>query len=318
MAYERKEYPLWSWSHSRRRMFQECPRMYFYQYYCSHNGWEDDAAEFTQASYRLKQLTNLPMEMGAAIHSAAAFAIQSARSGEKVPSYDDLYTRVRTALNQAYVESKDRAEWERWPNRRKMFHESYYDTGLSEKAIEQSRERIQSCLTNLVESRSFREAIAAPYVDVKEVESFGSFDIEGTPVYAEPDLVYRLGDDTWTVTDWKSGRQENPDREQMAVYALYVVDRHGVRAADIQARIEWLGTGTAEELSFSQDELDASRDGVLDSVSAMQKYLIDPDANRPRERSAFPLRDDTSQCHRYCKFYQLDKDEIASASPGPF
>ena len=297
-------------------MFQECPRKYYYQYYGSHNGWEDDAPAPARVSYRLKQLTNLPLEIGAAVHSAAAFAIQSARSGGQVPTIDILHTKVRNDLNQAYLQFKDRAEWERAPRRRKMFHEFYYDTGLSDSAIAESKQRISSCLANLIVSQSFRDAITAPFVEVKQVENFVTFDIEGTPVHGVPDLVYRLGDDSWTVTDWKSG-QENVDWEQLAVYGLYVQEQHGVQTANIQARIEWLATGNAEDHSFSQDELDSTREKIKGSVSAMRKYLIDSAANRPREREAFPLRDDTSGC-RYCKFYELDEDEIMSRSPGPF
>ena len=153
MAYERREFPDWSWSHSRRRMFQECPRMYFYQYYGSHNGWDERAPDPVRSAYRLKQLTALPLEMGGAIHSAAAFAVQSARSGGGIPSFDTLHDKVRHDLNRAWKESQDRSAWERAPRRRKMFHEFYYGTGLTEPAIKESRQHIRTCLTNLLASQ---------------------------------------------------------------------------------------------------------------------------------------------------------------------
>ena len=290
--------------------------MYFYHYYESHNGWEDGAPEPAKVSYRLKQLTSLQMEIGAAVHSAAEFAIQSARSGDEVPSLDILHNKVRNDLNKAYLESRDRAAWERTPNRRKIFHEFYYATGLSDSAIEESRQRILTCLTNLLASRSFLDAIAAPYVEARQVDEFVTFDLEGTPIYAMPDLLYRLEDQTWTVTDWKTGR-EDVDWEQLAVYALYVYERHGLQNTSIQARIEWLATGTADDYTFSEEELRACRDRILDSVSIMQTYLADPAVNAPRERAAFPLREDTYKC-RNCKFYELDEEEIASRSSGPF
>ena len=65
MPYQRSEHPIWSWSHSRRETFQECPRKYYYQYYASHNGWEADAPETARLAYRLKNLTTLPEEIGA-------------------------------------------------------------------------------------------------------------------------------------------------------------------------------------------------------------------------------------------------------------
>ena len=316
MAYERREFPDWSWSHSRNRTFQECPRRYYYHYYGSHNGWEDDADLLSASAYRLKQLTNLPLEMGGAVHDAAAFAVQSARTRGDVPGFDQLYQRVRGVLNQAYMESKDREEWERRPRRRKMFHEFYYDSGLSEANIARSKERISDCLTNLLEAKSFREAVAAPYVEVKEVEGFVTFDVDGSPVHGVPDLVYRLGDDTWTVADWKTGGGD-ADWEQVAIYALYVQSRHGVDVERIVGRIEWLSQGRTDEHRFTEEELEKTRGRIVDSIGAMRGYLEDVYANMPREMEAFPLIDDTSRC-RYCNFYELDREEIASRAQGPF
>jgi len=316
MAYERREFPEWSWSHSRRQTFQECPRMYFWQYYGSHNGWEDSASELARKAYRLKQLGSLPLEIGNAIHSAAAFAIQSARSSGGIPSLDTLHTKTRNDLNRAYQESQDRDAWARRPRYRKMLHEFYYGTGLSDRAIEEARQRLSTCLANLLACQSFREGIAAPHVEVREVERLDTFDFHGTPIYGVPDMLYRLGDDTWIVTDWKTG-QENVHWNQLGVYALYVQQRYGVPAPNILARIEWLATGRTDEHAFSQDELEACKVSILDSLTGMQRYLLEPDVNRPREREAFPLKEDVSLC-RYCKFYELNEQELASRRPGPF
>ena len=316
MAYERREFPEWSWSHSRGQTFKECTRRYFYHYYGSHNGWEDDAPDPVKQAYRLKQLGSVPLEVGGAIHDAAAFALQSARSGTGVPSFDVLRDKVRAKLNQAFMESQDRAGWERQPRRRKMLHEFYYETGLSDRAIEDARERFTACLRNLPESRSFREAVVAPYIEIKGVEGFVTFDLEDTPIHGVPDLVYRLGDDTWVVADWKTGRPGGA-WDQTGVYALYLQSRHGVPASQIVARIEWLATGDSDERTLSDDDLQASRTRTLDSVASMKRYLDDPDLNKPREREEFPLRADTSLC-RFCRFYELCEEEIASGAGGPF
>ena len=37
--------PEFSWSQTRRSTFRDCPRMYYWQYYGSWKGWEDDAPE---------------------------------------------------------------------------------------------------------------------------------------------------------------------------------------------------------------------------------------------------------------------------------
>lgn len=317
MTYQRREYPEWSWSHSRRRMFEECPRLYFYQYYGAHNGWEDESPEHVRLAYRLKQLTNLQIEIGSAVHSAAAFALHGIRFGGERPGFEALLEKVRGHLNRVYKESHDRRAWEIRPNRRMMLHEFYYDTGLSEAAIEESRTRIRSCLTNLLTSQSFREATAAPHVEVRQVDNFVTFDFEGTPVHGVPDLLYRRGDDSWTVTDWKTGR-EDADWGQMAVYAVFTQERHNVQASKIRARIEWLATGNAEERWLSDNDLVACRQSIIDSIASMRTYIVDLLANAPRDRALFPLKADTSMCRRFCKYYELDGREIAAASLGPF
>jgi hypothetical protein len=317
MPYERSEYPSFSWSHSRRATFQECPRKYFYQYYGSHNGWEETASESARLAYRLKNLTSLPLEIGAAVHEAASTAIHLARSGAPMPSADDLYRSALNRMNKAWVESSNRPEWERSPKWRRMFHEFYYDTGIGEDKIADSRDRMQTCLTNLLNSTSFREAVSAPFIEVKNVEEFVTFYVDDTPIHAVPDLVYRKGDDSWTVVDWKSGNRHSDDTEQALIYALYVRELHDVRGPDISVRIERLVHGTAEDHTFTQDDLDGCIDTIRDSISAMKTYLRDADLNAPVEKTGFPLRSDTSTC-KFCNFYELDRDEIASRQTGPF
>ena len=317
MAYERKEHPTFSWSHSRRAVFQECPRKYYYQYYGSHNGWEDTAPESARLAYRLKNLTSLPLEIGGAVHEVASTAIHRARSGAAAPTADDLYDMARNRMNKAWIDSLDRPAWERSPRWRRMFHEFYYDTGIGDDEIAGARDTLRTCIANLLRSKSFREAVAAPFVEVRNVEELTTFYIDDTPVYAVPDLVYRKGGDVWTVVDWKSGKIRDDDTDQVLVYALYVRELHGARGPDIDVRVERLASGTADKYAFTQQDIDDGIDAIRDSIDAMKTYLTDPAANSSIEKVDFPLRSDTSAC-KSCKFYELDWNEIGSTRPGPF
>ena len=191
------------------------------------------------------------------------------------------------------------------------------ELGIGETRIAEAKERLHTCLNNLLASTSFREAAAAPFTEVKNVEQFITFNLDDTPVHAVPDLIYRRGDGSWRVVDWKSGDVRRDAGNQAMVYALYLRERHNADRGDIMARIEWLAGGEAEELSIAQSELDRFAAGIRDSVAAMRAYLADAAANAPLAPAAFPLRDDRSLC-RYCKFYQLDRDEIADGLDGPF
>ena len=317
MPYERREYPEFSWSYSRNEKFQECPRDYYYHYYASHNGWEMEASEPARLAYRLKNLTSLPLETGAAVHEGAAAAIHRARAGGPAFTYDDFYSLARGRLNKAWRDSQDFAGWVQSPKRRRMFHEIYYGHGIDEDAIAKAKKQLTACFQNLMESQSYREAIAAPRCELKGVEEFITFDIDGIPIHAVPDLVYRRGDGAWMVIDWKSGQNKGDDTVQALLYTLHVRERFGAAAENIRVRVEYLFLGASEEYAFTDDILDRKADDIRDSVAAMRGYLRDAARNEPLDKDSFPMRLDTSLC-RYCNFYQLDRTEIDDTLQGPF
>ena len=319
MPYEHRDFPEFSWSHSRRDIFRQCPRRYYFRYYASHNGWYEDSPDEVRLAYRLKNLTGLALEVGAAVHEGASTAIQKARTGDQVPTASELLSMSRDRLNKVWVESKDVPAWRLSPKWRRMFREIYYGTGVGETQYAETREHLKICFENLLASSSFREAVEAPRVEIKNNEEFITFDVDGTKVHAVPDLIYRRGDDMWIVVDWKSGRGMTDNRDQALVYALYVRERHGVPEESILARVEHLARETpAEEHSFAREDLDGCVDGIRDSIAAMKTYLHDVSMNSPREKQDFPLREDTSFCKAFCEFYEMDQAEIASLQEGPF
>lgn len=316
--YEPRERPEFSWSQSRRGTFQECPRKYYWQYYGSHNGWFDDADEVARRAYRLKQIRSFYEFLGGVIHELASRAILEVRGGGRPLSADELVAMGRDALNRGYAQSKRRKDWERRPRALTMFHDFYYAKGPSQETIDRIRDRLVVCVRNLLVSQSYREALAAPFVEVKEVEEGPhKFELEGYTIYAQPDLLYRTGDGVHHVVDWKTGQEEDLHQLQLRTYGLYVRSREALGDGPIVGRLEYLFRGTGESVPLTEDDLAEERKSILDSIQAMQRYLADPTANAAREKEAFPLREDTSDC-RYCKFYELCEEEIEGTVSGPF
>ena len=200
-----------------------------------------------------------------------------------------------------------------------MFHDFYYGKGPSPELIDRIRTKLRTCITNLFAAQSYREAVQAPFVEVRGVdEETRTFPIDGVPVYAQPDLLYRTGDGMYHVVDWKSGEEdEDLHPLQLRTYALYVRNRADLDTGPIRGRLEYLFKGTAETVPIDDADLVNEQRGVVDSVAMMRKYLVDSATNQPRGREAFPLRDDTSDC-RYCKFFELCEEEIEGAVSGPF
>jgi CRISPR/Cas system-associated exonuclease Cas4 (RecB family) len=320
MAYEERPFPDFSWSQSRRSTFRECPRKYYWQYYGAHNGWFEDAEPTARTAYRLKQIKSFHEFLGGVIHDLAADAVRGARGGERPLSVDELVTAGRQLLNRAYAQSKRLKDWKRRPKALSMFFDFYYGDGPSKHLIERISEKLHTCLRNLPESQSYRDALQAPYVEVKEVDRGPEFfTLRGHTIYAQPDLLYRTGDGVYHVVDWKTG-QEDRDLHplQLRTYALYVTSRSDLEPGPIEGRLEYLFTGTSETVDLDEDAIASEEQGILDSIAMMQTYLANPDTNEPRPVEAFPLRDDTSDC-RYCKFFEFCEEAIEGAElSGPF
>lgn len=317
MAFEIEPFPEFSWSQSRRSTFRECPRRYFWQYYGSHNGWLAESPEEVHLAWRLKKITNLHMALGSVVHEIAAHAVQRARGGGAAPTPAQLVEEGRAQLNRIWVQSQRREEWERAPNRIPMLMEFYRATGPGRDLIERIRDRLYACLRNLPSAESFREAIEAPQVEVKEIDRLDFVEIEGVKVYAQPDLLYRVGD-AWRIVDWKTGARGEGHAPQLRTYAVYLRERKDLPRGPVIGRLEYLESGDALTVPITDRDIADERGRILASVDNMREYLANPARNEPKLREAFPLTEDTRQCPR-CNFYELCEDELAMrGETGPF
>ncbi len=198
-----------------------------------------------------------------------------------------------------------------------MLMEFYRGTGPSGDLIERIRDRLYACLRNLPGSESFREAVEAPRVEVREVDRLDFIELEGVKLYAQPDLLYRLGD-AWRIVDWKTGTQAASHPAQLRTYAVYLRARGDLPAAPIIGRLEYLSDGMAQSVPITDRDIAEERRSILDSVANMRTYLEDPLRNAPRLRDAFPLTENRRLCSR-CNFFELCEDELAATAPsGPF
>jgi hypothetical protein len=317
MPFEIRPYPDFSWSQSRRSTFRECPRKYYWHYYGSHNGWLDESPPEAKRAWRLKKISNLHMTLGNVVHELAADAIHRVRGGAPPPDVADLIRQGRDRLNRTWLMSQQRDEWERRPNSVTMLMEFYRDTGPSRDLIESIRDRLYACLRHLLSSESFREAVEAPMVELKEVDRLDFVEVEGVKVYAQPDLLYRLGD-AWRIVDWKTGNRHSSHARQLRTYAVYIREREDLPPGPVIGRLEYLASGEHTSVPIADRECTEERQRILDSVDAMRTYLVDPVRNESKSRQSFSLREDTRRCP-VCPFFELCEMEIEEGDmAGPF
>lgn len=311
-GYVRREYPEWSWSFSRNQLFSGCLRRYYYNYYGSHNGWEQQASKEAALAYRLKKLSNIYLVLGDAVHKSAAQLVERVLKDGSLPDADTVEEEIRRQLRRVWKSSRDEgALFLRRPNRVDMLHEFYYGLGISDEVIAKINHRATITAQNLVDSKVWLE-LQAEGTRVVSCEQFDTFSLGNTPIYAVPDILYVNPKGQWIIVDWKTGEEAEDNREQVALYALYVLKKHGVQVDNIVARLEYLTLGRSQELEFSSEELEVVEQGALASMEKMQKLLADPDQNIPLAKEHFPLTSERHSC-LWCNFYELCQRELAES-----
>lgn len=309
MAYVRREYPQWSWSFSRLQVFESCRRMYYYQYYASHNGWERDAPPLAAAAYRLKKLTNLFTALGDAVHQAAQLAVERVALHRPLPDAAELEECIRRKMRSVWQWSvSGREQFLQRPNQVPMLHEFYYGRGPSQELVDLINDRINRCAQGLAGACTLHE-LAEGQGELVSCEQFNTFDLEGTQVYAVPDLICRRPAGGLLIVDWKTGRQEDHNLEQVALYGLYAHEKLGVLPEDITVRLEYLDAGAVSQVALSADTLEAVRARAAESMAEMRSYLENVELNRAKPREEFPTTENRSQCLR-CNFLELCAEEL--------
>ncbi len=309
MVFTRTEYPVFSWSSSRKGTFDECRRKYYYNYYLAHNGWEDGADEEARLAYKLKKLTGIHLLLGSAVHEVADYAAKIVKSENRLPSEDTMIEKVRFLLNSAWKESQQPDLWEQNPNRYLILHSFYYGDGLSRDVVDKIKNKLYAAVPNILKSKTFKEILSCGGDSIKLHESMDTFSLFDVDIYAVPDLVYKNSSGKWVVADWKTGKEHDSHPSQIHVYCLYLADKYGVAAEEMTGRVEYLLTGVTREVEVTGDSLDTAVQEIKESIEKMKKELKDSEQNIPLAKEKYPLARHRHFC-RYCNFYQLCREEL--------
>ncbi|WP_347862079.1 PD-(D/E)XK nuclease family protein [Salimicrobium sp. PL1-032A] len=301
------KYPELSWSIARHKTLMTCARKYAYHYYTSHNGWLHDIDSLSQQTYRLKKITNLEMHFGSIVHDAIEKAVTHYRKTGEMPQEEKMKDFIRRGLNLAYRDSHEREYmWWRRPKGYTMLHEVYYGNQVPDEKITKIRSRLETVLKNFFASPTFRDMLKRQETDLIESEKFRYLRIDGVKVFVVMDLLYYHFDTgKWIIVDWKTGKQTDEDRNQLALYALYVKHTFPVESLDdIVVRNEYLLDGETSEYQLRQEDLDQVQEIFDRSLQEMQRYMEDTEQNAPLPLTAFPMQQDERICAS-CNYQEL-------------
>jgi hypothetical protein len=303
LAYEYRELPEFSWSPSRQRLLDDCPRSYFYRYYLSWNGWLDDGPADSREAYRLGKLTGFDALFGLEIDKRARELERCAREGLAPPAPDEMERRTREALNDAWRSSKrQRQQFDARPKQVTMLRALYLGRDTTAE-VERVEQRLRPALENLA-SREHWQRLAECGADGRiELPEFASFEVDGTKVFALPDLAY-VHHGTLHVIDWKSGRRSDGYETQVLLSSFWALSTPAAREAEATTgHLEYLSEGADVIVDIPEDVNGRVTAIVQAGVQKMRGLLRDVASNAPLDRESF-VPHESGLC-RTCNFLPL-------------
>ncbi len=223
------------WSFSRHRTFHECRRRYWLNYHAAALGAAEGAPERLRELRIQKYLMSRPQWVGNIVHDAAQAALEGLLAGE-LPAAEAAAAAAVARAN-SDISASEQGAWRRDPRAQPGFQEHYYGTRPWE-PWSVTLEDISTLVHALYAHPIFRRITQVPERLV-EVEELVEVELGGVPVRVRLDALIRDGSGGMVVIDWKTGRSHRPEelRRQLAVYGLYVRDRHGASSVGIFANI---------------------------------------------------------------------------------
>jgi len=292
-----------SWSVSRKKEFDFCPRHYYWRRYGSWGGSSAKAGPEAREAFILKHVTSLSHYVGSIIHRACARFWREAQKGRWFPEEEARRSTIRALY--AGIGESEHGGWHRRVSRGTHLFEHVYGGKLPEERLTQARHRIIRALAgfyNLDLVRRAQTGRAQP--QVVSIERREHFTIAGTTIHVVMDLVVQEADGQYVIWDWKSGdRPGKMDRFQGAVYALYGQQGWDLPLNHIQVRIAYLQPQRIQELTLTPELLEQTQSQIEASIATMQASLRDVKANTAYIDD-FPMTEDLTRCPE-CVFKRL-------------
>ena len=270
-----------SWSFSRHRTFHDCPRKYWFHYYGSWEGWSDDAPAEAQELYRLKNITGLHLLAGDVVHRAIEAALHAWKDG-KEPDAAVIVQWCKEEMQRGFKESREE-RWRESPKRFTRLFEHHYGPAPKRELLLRIGEKVGGSIRTFVTSSAFgviRETDPQKWLPM---ETLDSFDFHGTKVYAVPDFACHYGDEV-LLFDWKTGRKDGRNKDQVVLYALFAAAKWGVDPERVRGAPVYLQQGgDFEPVAVTAEDRDRVAGVMRDSIAEMRGRLADAETNTARK-----------------------------------
>ena len=292
-----------SWSISRDRVFQTCPRQYYFNYYGYWGGWEIHAPQRTRQIYVLKNLKNRFMWAGEKVHNCIHHTLTNLRRGISVLDVDQIVSITINQMREEFRSSREK-RYHTHPKTCALF-EHEYETSVSNDDWKRVADDAERCLRNFYSSETFGMLKGLPRRMWLEVEDFSSFNLKNTKIWAVLDCSFRTEDGGITIIDWKTDRSINEDVSmQSSCYAMYAMEKWGVDPEDVKLIEYNLPANQGVEFTVGKSEIENTKAYIAGSIADMQSLLVDVGENVPKEEEAFQKIED-KRIRASCNFRKV-------------
>ena len=290
-----------TWSKSRHEKFPECLRAYYYPDYGSWGGWAAEAGSRVRELYVLKKLSSRWQWAGSVVHDALKSLLARARRNGQFRSLEEVVERTRARARAQWASSRDKSYWREAAHINGLVEHEYGEPVPNEEWRRIWNDVVEGSLRSFYASATFEVLRRLPPERWLVVDELDAWDFEGTKIWVALDFAYTADDGAIHVLDWKTGREREVDRTQLAIYTLYAEQKWGVSAERVVGGLVYLGAGGERASATADGEaLEACRAEMRRSIAAMRGRLDDALENRA-SLERFPQLESEAKC-RHCPF----------------
>ena len=264
-----------SWSVSRDRLFNECRRAYYYNYYASWGGWDKKSDEFTRKAYILKNIRNIDAWIGDIVHQIIKWIISSKLYGNVI-TLDDARKKSKQMLMRTWEQSRSQ-EWKKNIKNNLNLFEHYYNCEPERVVLMEKMQKVVNSLRNFYNSGLMEFFLKLPKENFLTIDELDSFLFKGTKVFAVPDFAVR--EEQYIIYDWKTGKPYDKDVFQLSFYKMYAESKWKASPENIKLIPVYLGSEEVSLTPVSAVPLEEIKTYIVNSIKDMKSVLYDIENN---------------------------------------
>lgn len=288
-----------SWSLTKARMFQTCPRSFYYTYYLAKAGRDYDAPEEARLAAEMKRLKGLDMWVGEVVHQVIQGTLEQVRNGEDV-SREGAVAEAKRLLSSGWRCSNSQ-EWRKFADdEHPSLFNHYYKLPVNAERISVIKQKTLTSVENFMDSDVFHRIVGTSTELWLPVEKYAAFRLDGLLMYVKFDFAHKDGKQL-VVYDWKTGKPSGEQERQLTCYALYTSDKWSVPLPNVKACVVHLQPEIeCREFVVDDASLDDLRSYIMRTFSDMVECLRNP-ARDIAVIDDFSTTDDLKKC-LWCNF----------------